>query len=950
MSVVRIIAHPHSIVGEVADQLTDNVDLARALVVFPGKRPSHVLRKILATRLKRSFIPPRILSYDEFIEFISREYLGMKNPDIDPLDAASILYEIHSRRTDRLGGTHFETFDEFLPLGLRLFDELEELLLAGADVQSIAAQVGSLVFGNRHLLSAYFEEFYRRIADGKLCTRSTRLTALAKQIDGLDLGAWQKIILAGFYALTPADRSIFKSLSRRENAVLIFQEGRGLKRQLAKLEMDESMNERAQMDLFEAGAEPEDSGREPELHFYKSTDVHGQVFALSALLRKLQEQGEPLDEKTAVVLPSSDALFPVLYQSLALLPGDGYNISLGYPLSRTPLYALLTTLLELVAGAQGDLVQTGAYVRFVLHPYIKNIRRGSRSDVTRVLFHAIEDVLARRPATTVRLSALESEAFLFDRIARGLSDEVEITATELKSHLIEIHRKTIRPFLNPGTLGEFASRLIDLVVYINKESTAYLHPLFSRYAGKLMEVAEGIERSAASGQRFERVTSFSTFLQSYIGPQTVPFPGTPFRGLQVLGLLETRALSFERIFVLDASDDVLPGARGTEMLVPQKMRESLGLETYKDREALIEYYFTNLVNNAKEVHLFFTENNKKEKSRFLEKLLWNRLQKTKQEDEVRLARYRIHLGNQDPAPIKKTKPVTAFLKEFEFSTTALDEYLRCQLRFYYRYVLGLRERDEVGDEVEQIDIGTLVHRILKTYFDPFLGKEMKAEDMDLERMVRITGETVEKMFGANRGAIYLLKEQTVSKMKEFLEEYQKAVLEGRTIRITGLEREYSIVKDGHHFSGRVDRVEQRDGKTFILDYKIRQDDTPYKVRWKKFKADDRTTWSDTIGSLQLPMYSLLYSVQEGEPIQSVVPAYLFLGRNYIDKTIETGLTKDGIVTEDMHANLHTVILSLAAEIKDAKIPFTPTEDIKKECPGCPYQTLCGTQWAREGRW
>jgi len=135
-----------------------------------------------------------------------------------------------------------------------------------------------------------------------------------------------------------------------------------------------------------------------------------------------------------------------------------------------------------------------------------------------------------------------------------------------------------------------------------------------------------------------------------------------------------------------------------------------------------------------------------------------------------------------------------------------------------------------------------------------------------------------------------------------------------------------------------------------LDYKIRQDDTPYKVMWKKFKPEERETWSKAIGSVQLPLYSLLYSEQSGEDVQNVNPAYVFLGRNYLDKTIEMGLSKDGTVTDEMHRNLHRVLLGLADEIKNRSIPFKPTDDLKKQCPNCPYQTLCGTQWAREGRW
>jgi len=953
MSITRIISAQQHILDEVRSLLA-GVDYTRAIVVFPGKRPSHFLRKALALEKNAGFIPPKTFSYDEFIQYLSSEHLGLKTPDLDPLDATSILYEIHVSISERLGGGHFDSYDQFLPLGFRLFDEMEELVLAEATSKRIQEEVGSLTFGNRHLLSSYFAKFYSRLEKEARLTRSIRLRTVAEKIREIDFSGYDRIVLAGFYALTPTDRRIFKSLSMLDQGALIYQQGPGIAPHLEALGLDRGSG-KSQMDLFGSGsAEPQRSSGEPEIHLVKASDTHGQVFALSAEIQALLARKENLDERTVIVLPSSDALFPVLHQPLALLPDDSYNISLGFPLSRTPLYGLLRNLLDLVSTEQDGTVQAAAYIRFVLHPYVKNIRFEKRTDVTRILFHAIEEFLARNPATSLGLEALESENKLFERVARGLSDETgDVSPVKLKEHLKAIHRKAIRPFLEPGTLGEFASKISDLVVLINNESTASFHPLFSRYAEKVIAVFDGIMRSDASSRRFHDKTSYAGFLRSYIGPQTVPFPGTPLRGIQVLGLLETRGLSFDRVFVLDASDDILPGARGTEMLVPQGMREKLGLETYKDRERLTEYYFSNLLSGAKEVHLFYSENNKQEKSRFIEKLLWKRQREKKNssEDSAAIARYSIHLGNADPSPIEKTKSIAKQLKEFEFNATALDEYLKCQLRFYYHQVLGLREKEEVGDEIEQLDVGKVVHQILKSFFEPLKEKPLAAADLSKAKLSEVVRETIEQAFGRTmKGSVFLLTQQTTSKLVEFLEDYQKKILETQKVKILGLEREVSMLKDGHHFTGRIDRIERRGDKTHILDYKIRQDDTPYKVMWKKFRPAERSTWTNAIGSLQLPMYSLLYSEQSGESINDIVPAYLFLGRNYLDKMIETGLSKDGIVTEEMHKNLHRVILELAKEIKDPAVPFSPTQDLKTECPGCPYQTMCGTQWAREGRW
>ncbi|MEX2115928.1 MAG: PD-(D/E)XK nuclease family protein [Bacteroidota bacterium] len=957
MSTIRIIPVTRSLVEEVMSFVEgEGTDLSDNLVVFPGKRPSHVLRKALAGQRGTAFIPPLIFSYDEFIQHIALEHLSLDEPDLDRLDAASILFEIHSSVAEKLGGEHFVTFDHFLPLGFRLFDELEELMLAGADQSLLREKVGGLTFGNRHLLVVYFEELYKRLRKEGLFTRSMRLVEVAKAIESLDLSRYRRIILAGFYALTLTDQKLFKGLSEQDRTVLVFQEGPGLSAQLQWLSTAKDQIGDSQMNLFVDSSSAEASGANalPEIQFYKSSDSHGQVFALNARIQMLLDAGEKLDERTVIVVPSPDALFPVLSQPLALLKEEEYNISLGYPLARTPLYGLLALLLELAETARDGAVQASVYCRFVLHPYIKNIRFDQRTDITRVLFHALEDLLARRPATMVSLESLEAENRIFERIAGGLStDAGSISAMRLKDHLKWIHDRTIRPFLDPGTLGEFAGKIVDLIFLINKESTAHRHPLFSRYAEKLLEISEAIRNSAASDKRFEHVTSYGSFLRTYAGVQAVPFPGTPLRGLQVLGLLETRGLSFDRVFVLDVSDDIVPGGRGSEMLLPQQVREQLRLETYKERERLIEYYFRNLIDGAKEVHLFFTENNKRQRSRFIEKILWDRIRHSpKSADPVQLVRYDIHLAHEETAEVPKTKSMLSFLDKFEFSTTALDMYLKCQLRFYYRYVLGLKEKEGVGSEIEQLDVGNLVHKIMKSLFDAALGKKLQPGDLNSDAVKKTTEEVFNQAFGPKqKGSIYLLRQQTITKLKEFLAEYQERILEQQSVEILGLEQEISLMLDGHHFTGRIDRIERRgDGRTYILDYKIRQDDTPYKVAWKKFNPDDRPSWSGAIGSLQLPMYSLLYSRQAEEPVSNIVPAYIFLGRNFLDKTIETGLSKDGVVSEHMHQNLHKVILQLAKEIKDPGVPFRPTEDQKKECPGCPYQTICGTLWAKEGRW
>lgn len=980
MSTVRILRRGVNLIHEVVALLRGNsMDLDTTLVVFPGKRPGHFVRKSLASARNSGFLAPKILAYDELVDFLSAR-LGLHQANLDPLDAAPILFEIHRSLKDSIGSGYFSSFDEFLPLGFRLFDELEELYLADADERRIDNVVGGITFGRRHVLATYFKEFYRNVEAKGFASRSTKLKAAADRFDSIDLSEFQSIVLAGFYALTPVDRRLFRRFLDLDRATFLFQEGPGLSSQLRHIGIDmadaaatdlppsadqNTADPGDQMDLFAGGGLrlPADGGPEirvsegpaKPIRLSKSSDLHGQVFALAGLFQSIQENKEPLDERTVIVLLSSDALFPVLQQTLPLLPKDGYNISLGYPLSRTPLYAFLSSLLDLTATARDGSLEAAAYLRFVLHPYIKNIRYGTRSDITRVLFHSIEGLIASRPSTTVRLEDLESDQRVLERVEQAFSeDQVAISKSKLRDHLKNLHDLTIRPFLNIGSLRDFSAKTIALIQSVNDRSTAHLHPLFPRYAEWMIEIVDRIQGSLAAEQRFARAESYASFLRSYVGPQTVPFPGTPLGGVQVLGLLETRNLSFDRVIVLDASDENLPGGRGAELLLPQGAREELELETSGDRERLIEYYFDVLLRGAREVHLFYPENKDQEKSRFIEKLLWHQQRQAGLPDDdgsVQQIRYRIHLVNPPPAAVEKSAENIEFLREFELSATALDQYLKCPLRFYYRYVLRLKEKEEVGEEIEQYDIGNVVHGILKSYFEPMVGRALKEGDLDPRRMEAVTESAFEEALGKNlKGASLLLKRQTAERLKEFLHDYQEQVIKSAEVEILGVEQTVSVIKNGHHFSGRVDRIERRGEKIFILDYKIRQDDAPYRVSWKKFVPDNADTWSESIGSVQLPMYMLLYSESSGERTDSIVPAYVFLGRNRIARDIEVGLSKDGIVTEDMYRNLEKVILGLAEEIKDPKKAFVPTEDQKKQCPGCPYQVICGTQWAKEGRW
>lgn len=477
-----------------------------------------------------------------------------------------------------------------------------------------------------------------------------------------------------------------------------------------------------------------------------------------------------------------------------------------------------------------------------------------------------------------------------------------------------------------------------------------MHPLFRPYAETILQVFLSIEQSLIGNASFRDIAGYSNFLQHYIAQQEVPFTGTPLRGVQVLGLLETRSLCFDNVYMLNVNDDVLPGGIESDVLLPRQLREKLGMETRRDRDKLSEYYFNLLVRGAKRVHLFFSETGDRDKSRFIEQLLWEQQKRRgsfTSDSIMQTVRYKINLANDSVQAIQKSEPMLEALRSFSYSASALDTYLQCPIRFLYRFVLRLEEKEHVSDDLDNQDIGILVHEVLKKFYEPFVGTKLELSKLNADRMEQVVEELFTQKFGAEpAGAAYLLKRQIQQQLTRMLINYQKSVVEKNDVVLKGLEEKISIRTFGVKFEGRLDRIEQRGTSVFILDYKTGPQPSKVSINFKKLKVEERDTWNDAVVSLQLPFYLLLYSEHTGIDIQKIIPAYLYLGDNRLSEESEVVFQGQPAERATCFEQMRSIIELLLHEINDAAIPFLPPNDLTKTCPRCPYTALCGTSWVR----
>ncbi|MCX7913546.1 MAG: PD-(D/E)XK nuclease family protein [Thermodesulfovibrionales bacterium] len=931
-----IAVHPEDdIIDKIIENLMmDSDDYSKNIIIFPNKRPAHFLRKRLALVSNSPILPPLIFAIDDFIDFLyEKRYTDIK---IDSLDAIPILYNIHKNSPTSIGRDSFIDFDSFLPIGLKIFNDIEELYIEKIsinDVKNIDQLLNGIpltTFSRLQSLSYFYENFYSIIQQSGYSTRSLRYRRATEIIKELNFGDLSKIILAGFFALTKSEVELFKTILSRGNSLLIFKDSPAIQGYLKEL----NISYKSSFDL---------SKRKTEIRFYSSPDSHGQIFCLSKILKDKLDKGLSPDEKTLILLPSSENLFPLIYNCLSLFGKDSFNISLGYPLHRTPIFSFFNNLMELVITMTNGKFYIPAYLKFALHPYIKNIYFENQSELTRIIFHALDEELSRNRAIIfMTLEEIENSS----QFLQTIDDLVgRITKEDIRKHLKEIHEKTICKFLSFENIGDFAKKCSEILLYIYNNSTAKLHPLFHPYSEAFLETFNRISTSLLKDLSFLDINGYFIFFKNYILTCNVPFEGVPISGIQVLGFLEARNLNFESIYILDLNEETLPSIQKDTTFIPFGVRNILGLPTYLETEKIYEYYFDILVRGAKEAHLFFIENNAKERSRFVEKILWE-VQKTEKNlfNPIKTIQYRVTLKNQSTPEINKTDKIINLLKNFTFTASSLDSYLKCALSFYYKYILKIEKKIEVTGDIEKSDIGVFIHEFLYNFFKRFKGQRLTEEKIDIKKIDLLYERLFEKKFGKNpSGSIYLIKEQINKHLKEILEKYYHCLSKSTHLKILECEHDISIRIDSYNLKGRIDIIEERDGKEVIVDYKISADEDLYRIDFKKIDPGNRKSWQKAIGSLQLPFYIMLYlQSKKGEPT-NIDAMFLLLGKNVINEGIELSFSDGDNNIKQRYEIARYVIFKLLEEILNVNVPFMPSIEPEKTCIYCDYKNICGTQ-------
>ena len=589
-----------------------------------------------------------------------------------------------------------------------------------------------------------------------------------------------------------------------------------------------------------------------------------QIIGASKNTTQIKYAGEILenftDFKNTALILADETLLPITLNSLPKNI-NAINITMGYPLKDIPTTSLLFSIFQLFVS-QEKLQKT-----IVNEFYHK--------DVVRFLKHqSVYKLLSDKNSALVDNFTKEigKENLIFINKAQIESILIDTTAS-VKSGISAI-------FNSYTTINEFLDRILNLIALLKEDVTT----LEKEYLFRFYTAFTQLKTLQIEYEYFTDLKTLSLFFKQLISSETLSFQGEPLRGLQLMGMLETRVLDFENIILTSTNEGILPASSQQNSFIPFDVKIEFGLPTFKEKDAIFSYHFFRLLQRAKNIFILYnTEHDvfgSGEKSRFVTQLEMMR-------DDIIYKNISPKVIPSKTALKKIPKNEVTFerlkeLAEKGISPSALTNYLYNPISFYKQKILKIKEFDDVEETVAFNTLGTVVHEALDELYTPFVGRFLSEENVS--KMEKEASNLVKKHFkiqfkngdistGKNR-LIFEVANRFVSNF--LLKEIALLKDKKNKLKIIATEENLSaeITIEGIDFPvklhGQVDRVDELNGVLRIIDYK---------------------TGMVSSANLRVPEFENLRDEKHLKAIQVLLYAYLFTkSKNYnFTQPLEAGI-------------------------------------------------------------
>ena len=936
--------------------------LSEFLFVFPNRRPGLFFKKYLSELATKPMFSPQILTINELFQ----QFTSLKQEDNIAL--LFRLFESYKRVVNSN-----EEFDKFVSWGQMLLNDFNDIDNYYVDAQKLFQNIVE----EQELLSKFdyldensdefqiIKRFWSNIPsekDRKLYTQNF-ITIWGKLLDlyedfkksllsdGVAYGgmlcrdaienlknkkveiSYTNVVFVGFNALNGTEKEMFQIFRQHgiadfywDNCSEIFFDKDSLNSGMRFL------HENIQQFPSKFSLENKDQAKErfEVMSLPSSVAQTKQVYKIIKDLYSKECDKSSLI-KTAIVLPDEKLLLPQLYslpKSILEKKDSGenvcVNVTMGYPLSIAPINSLVEYLFELHRNARLH--------DNVIQFYFKNVL-----------------MILRHPY--VYSSEVEDLINIISKEKKFWIEHSFFGQTELLKEIFSV--------VEESNFLDYLSRVICSLqsVWVGEEND-----LEKAFAYCYITILNRVKAQIEKAQVCFSMPTLYLILKQLVKSEKFPFEGEPLSGLQIMGVLETRSLDFENVIITSLNEDIFPKKQSVDSSIPYAFRKAFGLPTYEHQDSLQSYYFYRLIASAKRVFLLYDSrtdiSDHGEMSRFIYQLCYH--YKLIEIGKEKKMSYSVSSKNEDSIEIKKDEEVIDKLKSITFSATALNEYLHCPLKFYFSKVVGIKDSNELSEEIENDVFGSIVHSTLEGLYKKFC--ERTIEEKDIEGILQNELE-IESCLNKAFAKEYLNKnEDEKIELKgrfrliaEIIKTYVRMALnfDKKNVPFKYLDSEkevkvnFSTNKQEVGFYGKIDRLHQKDGKKIVVDYKTGSS--------KKMKFDNVNslferprTKKDLDAIFQTFFYSLLLRLNgENGTLQPNVYYIRSLSKDDCSPLISCGssdVEEFSAVEEEFVANLKELI----DEIFDKEKPFTQADRNSDVCKYCECKKICGREKDKDG--
>lgn len=941
-------------------------------IVFPNRRASLYFRKHLSALLDRPAFSPELLTIEDFISRFSR---------LQVPDKLQLIHELHKvyhnvlARSDRSGSPP-ETFDQFYFWGemlLRDFDEADKYLV-NADLlfkdlthQKEVDQVFDFLTEEQReflrsfwihfdendsinkqkflavwrQLSSVYAVFKTSLREQGMAYEGMLHREVAENIKQLfkPSDVRGQIIFAGFNALTRAEEAILSFFVEERIATVRWDLDDyyfNNQRQEAGKFFREYHQHRLLGRTF-----PQDipanirSGK--DIHLFGASQPLGQAKLLAQQLKDLLAEGiDP--EETLIVLPDEKLLMPVLHGIAGSV--DKLNVTMGFPLSSTPLFNLVELLTELHLTRKQDSFNHRPVVTLLGHPYLvaadAAVAQAKRKEI---LFHNWVNIPSADLATVVELHSRIFQPIVIQHLS------------DITTYLRDI----IREIGALPAVGEFDKEYCFHFVRILKKMEEVFHG-DANFSGEL-------KGKSPEAVMKEKLKAFLRLFKMLVRSEKIPFSGEPLKGLQVMGVLETRNLDFKNVFILSLNEGSFPSFSSSGSYIPYNIRKAYGLPSVEHQDAMYAYLFYRSFQRADNVFLFYNSETddlgQGEMSRYLQQLIY--------ESGLPLQKHILHneFRPMQSAPVSVQKDERVFNELAAYCTgskqnktlspSALNDYIECRLKFYFRYVARIREPREVEEELDARVLGNFLHRVMELFYQNIMRRKgtNKVEKADFDDYETSINALIDQAFISNyrlnpeKPVVYEGQRLVVKEIvKRFVDRILKMDREYAPFTLEALERRdlaYSIRVDSHGhpvviLGGSIDRADRKGDVVRVIDYKTGKDELKFSDVPSLFTRG----LNRNKAAFQTFLYTLLYKKNVVRYANVKLVPGLMNRVNLFSEDFVFGLQHASGSLQDatpLLAEFEDHVKKLLSEIYDPSVPFDQTED-RDVCRFCAYSQLC----------